>query len=331
MKYISTTLLILLLSWQVKSQNIPEKFLEGKSVVLISNAPQARPVMNWTALAQELHPALLAAGGDPVGYYELEEITISEEVQSEYATAFTTRLIDNVVICTRKASGEIALHILPFTRNKTIVAATTPWGLQAENLNMIRESLSAIGNSSRSKNLLVLEIPEFPTLGSMQTETANSFGRYLSRNPLNLDVFKLGIPLSGSGGETAVLNTFRYDRLGKSESILEAEQNAERSGMESIFQGLYPYQVEYLTVPKTDADLIKERIQFVLMRVEAREADLMESMGVTVENPEEKTDIVIKYYIKFLVRNELYIGPVWDAHPNWEVALKQFLENLKIK
>jgi hypothetical protein len=333
MKFISATLLILLIFGRGHGQSsIPEKFLEGKSVVLISSAPQARPVMNWAQLAQEIHQALLDAGGDPVAYYELEEITISEEVQAGYAAAFTKRLISNIIILTRTAQGGVALHVSNFNGSKSLINAAGNWGLQASSLDMLKENLVSLGKNVKTKNLLVLDVPEFPSKEPAQgMASTNIGGRFLNRNPLNLDVFKLGVPLSGAAGETVALNAYRYDMLGKSATTIEAEQAEEKRGMERIFQSLYPHQVEYLTIPKSDAELIRDRVQFVLMRVEAREADLMQSMGIPVDDPDEKTDIVVKYYIKFLVRNELYIGPVWDAHPNWETSLTQFLNNLKIK
>jgi hypothetical protein len=55
----------------------------------------------------------------------------------------------------------------------------------------------------------------------------------------------------------------------------------------------------------------------------------MRSMGIQPLEGEEGIKTVVKYYIKFLVRDELYIGPVWDADPDWRIALTQFLENLK--
>jgi hypothetical protein len=67
------------------------------------------------------------------------------------------------------------------------------------------------------------------------------------------------------------------------------------------------------------------------MRVEAREADLMENMGLATDSLQDGDRIVVKYYIRFLVRNELYIGPVWDADPDWRTALENFMNNLKIK
>jgi hypothetical protein len=333
MKLISATLLILLIFGRVHGQSsLPEKFLEGKSVVLISSAPQARPSMNWSQIAQEIHPALLDAGGDPVAYYELEEITISEEVQAGYAAAFAKRLISNIVILTRTAQGGVALHVANFSANKSLINPTGNWGIQASSLEMLKENLTNLGKTVKTQNLLVLDVPEFPSKEPAQGLATTSIGgRFFNRNPLNLDVFKLGVPLLGAAGETVALNAYRYDMFGKTAATIEAEQAEEKRGMERIFKSLYPYQVEYLTIPKADAELIRDRVQFVLMRVEAREADLMQSMGVPVDNPDEKTDIVVKYYIKFLVRNELYIGPVWDAHANWEIALTQFLNNLKLK
>lgn len=329
MKYLLALLPVLALLRPGLAQNaLPETFLDGKSVVLISNSPQARPLFSWETLAKEIHPALVSAGGDPVAYYELEDVVISEEVQAGFATMFSKRMVSSIVILTRKANGSVTLNIGPFSNNKNMIPTNGMWNLEANGINQLNESLTAIGQDIKSKNLMVLEVPEFP---SGANATASASQRYLNRNPLNLDVFRLGIPLSGAAGESGYLNTFRYDLLGKSEERILAEQNAERSGLQAIFTEFYPYHVEFLTDPKTDAALISERVQFVLMRVEAREADLMQNMGLSADTLEDGDRIVVKFYIRFLVRNELYIGPVWDADPDWKTALENFLKNLKIK
>ncbi|AFL83714.1 hypothetical protein Belba_1075 [Belliella baltica DSM 15883] len=327
MKIFSAALMFFLIFTESFSQGgLPEGFLNGKSVVLISNSPQARPSLTWTALSEVIHEGIVEAGGDPVAYYELEGLTLSEETQAGYAEAFNKRMIKNIVIVTRKSSGEVVLSIAPFTNNKNIVPNAGIYALSSSNIEEMNESLSVIGNSVRTKNLLVIDVPEFP---ASESSLAGGANRFLNRNPLNLDVFKLGVPLSGAAGESAFLSLYRYDLLGKSEAAISAEQASEKSGLEGIFKSSYPYQVEYLTAAKTEAELISDRIQFVLMRVEGRENDLKSSMGLPVSEGEEGSRIVVKYYIKFLVRNELYIGPEWDADPNWRVALRQFLENLK--
>jgi hypothetical protein len=329
MKYLFALLMVLTFQIPSTAQNsLPETFLDGKSVVLISNSPQARPPLTWEGLANEIHAALVSAGGDPVAYYELENVAISEEVQAGFSAMFAKRMISSMVILTRKANGSLVLNIGPFTNNKNMIPTNGMWSIEANGIESLKESLTAIGQNIKSKNLMVLELPEFPS-GANAAATAAQ--RYLNRNPLNLDVFKLGIPLSGSAGESGYLNTFRYDLLGKTEDRILAEQNAEKNGLEAVFTQLYPHQLEFLTSPKSDAELIRDRVQFVLMRVEAREADLMKNMGLSTEGLEDRDRIVVKYYIRFLVRNELYIGPVWDADPDWRKSLENFLSNLKIK
>jgi hypothetical protein len=303
MKYLFALLLVLAFLRPSLAQNsLPEAFLDGKSIILISNSPQARPSMSWESLANEIHQAFVSAGGDPVAYYELEDVAISEEVQAGFATMFSKREISSVVILTRKANGSLSLNIGPYSKNKNIIPTNGLWSMDAPGIDQLKESLTTIGKNVVSKNLMVLEVPEFP---SGANAAASAAQRYLNRNPLNLDVFKLGIPLSGAAGESGYLNTFRYDLLGKSEESILSEQNAEKSGLQAVFTELYPYQVEFLTSPKTDAQLISERIQFVLMRIEAREADLLENMGLSTENLKNGDRIVVKFYIRFLVRNEL--------------------------
>lgn len=328
MKYIAALFFISFLAVQSYSQTAAlEGFMDGKAAVLISAAPGARPVMSWEALAEEVHQALVEAGGDPVAYFELEDIIISEGTQAGFAASFSQRLIKNIVVITRKENGEFVIHIMPFTQDKSIAAPGSAWSASANDLEELTERIIAIGNNRKTHNLLVIEVPEFPQEATA-TEVQKGTELFLARNPLNLDVFKLGVRLAGAAGESGFLTTFRYDLLGKTAEQILAEQQSERQGLESVFDAHYPYEVVFLTEPKSEAELIKERVQFLLMRMEGREADLMERMGLEVPESTDRERIVIKYYIKFLVRNELYIGPEWDADPHWDIALANFLKNV---
>src|SRR5690606_12914393 len=328
MRYITGVFLMFFSAVPGIAQDAVDTFLNGKAVVLISAAPAARPIMSWEAIAEEIHPALVEAGGDPVAYYELEDIIISEGTQASYATAFLQRMIKNIVILTRKENGESSIYIMPFTQDKKIIAPGSAWTSSGKNLAELKESVGSIGVNRRTQNLLVLEVPEYPQ-GPGTVEAAQAAEVFLARNPLNLDVFQLGVRSAGAAGDAGYLTTFRYDLLGKTTEQILAEQESERQGLEGIFKAHYPYNVAYLTTPKADAELIKERVQFVLMRMEGREGDLMQRMGLEVPDTIDKDRIVIKYYIKFLVRNELYIGTIWDADPHWDVALANFLQNIQ--
>jgi hypothetical protein len=328
MKIIGALLFLILTATHSFSQSAPlEGFLDGKSVVLISAAPGAKPVMTWKMLAEEIHGALVAAGGDPVAYYELEDVILSEGTQAGYAETFSQRLIKNIVAVTRKANAELVIHIMPFTQDKRIVLAGSSWSVSSGDMEEFKQRIAAIGTTMKSKNFLVIDVPEFFE-GAMTSEASKSNPEFLTRNPLNLDVFKLGVRLAGAAGEGSFLTTFRYDLMGKSQEQILAEQQNERNGLEAVFKAYYPYEVEFLSTPKTDAELIQDRVQFVLMRMEGREGDLMKSMGIEIPENTDTDRIVVKYYIRFLVRNEQYIGPIWDADPDWNTALINFLKHL---
>jgi hypothetical protein len=304
---------------------IPQSFFDGKSVVLVSADPGARPTMSWKQLADSVHSSLLKAGGDPVAYFELEQVTLSEEIQADYAKAFQTRLIKNVILVTRQ-KGQTSIHVGEFSGDGTIIPSTNLYGIIGTDYDQTASNFASVGKGQKSKNLLVLDFPEFLSISSQE---ASSIQKFIPRNPLNLDVFKLGIPIEGSSAQTGLLSYFKYDNFGKSQEAILAEQAAQKSGIEEILKQEYPYSVEWLTDAKTNQELVQDRVQFLLVKVEGREADLMESMGLEVVSPETKSRTVVKYYIKLLVRDELYIGPEWDADPDWRLALKNFLLNLK--
>ncbi len=326
MKYILSA--VFLFTFILKSSGqgaLPESFFNGKAAVFISTDPAAAPAMTWKAVADSVHNSLVKAGADPVAYFELEQVALSEAVQEEFAQAFRQRQIKNIILVTRQKS-KASIHVAPFSETGTIIPTTSLYGRTESDLMEATASFATIGEGRKSQNLLVLDVPEF--INVTGEESSSSSERFLPRNPLNLDVFKLGIPIEGSSAQTGLLSYFRYDNFGKSQEAILAEQAAQKSGIEQILEQEYPYAVEWLTEPRSDEELIQDRIQFLLIKVEGREADLMRSMGLEpAEGSTSRT--VVKYYIKLLVRDELYIGPEWDADPDWRKALRNFLSNLK--
>jgi hypothetical protein len=305
---------------------LPPTFFDGKSIILVSNDPSAKPAITWQALADSIHPYLVRAGGDPVGYYELEQVALSPALQAEYAKAFLQRQVQNVVLITRQ-KAQLSIHVGKFSGEGKIIENTSLFGISGKDLKTTGQQFAGIGTAVPTKNLLVADLAEFPTLGT-QSVAANS-QKWISRNPLNLDVFRLGIPLEGTSAINGPINYYRYEVFGKSPETLLAEQSVQKGGLEEIFSNKYAHEVAWLLETKTNQELLADRIQFLLVKVEGRQADLMKNMGLEPISGEEGAKTVVKYYIRFLVREELYLGPTWDAHPDWKVSLNQFLDNLK--
>jgi hypothetical protein len=327
MKYYSLLIIILLITLpELLAQGaLPQSFYNGKSVVFVSTDPGARPVMTWTEVADSVHNSLVKAGADPVAYFELEKVALSDAVQADYAKSFQQRMIKNVILVTRQ-KNQMSIHVGSFSENEQIIPSTTLFGVTGENIGATTTQFGTLGNSQTSQNLLVLDVPEFLTISSSASTSSQKF---LAANPLNLDVFKLGITIEGSSAETGLLSYFRYDMYGKSPERILAEQAAQKAGIEQVLKQEYPHQVAWLTEAKSEQELIRDKVQFLLVKVEGREADLMKSMGLEPKTDADASQIVVKYYIKLLVRDELYIGPEWDADPDWKVALNNFLKNLK--
>ncbi|REG87120.1 hypothetical protein C8N25_11199 [Algoriphagus antarcticus] len=327
MKYYISLLFILLanLSAVLAQGALTQSFFDGKSVVFVSTDPSARPMMTWKEVADSVHNSLVQAGADPVAYFELEKVALSEAVQTDYAKTFQQRLIKNIILVTRQ-KNQMSIHVGPFSENGQIITSTALFGVTDGDIGATTSQFGLIGENQPSQNLLVLDVPEFLSISTSETTSSQKF---LAKNPLNLDVFKLGITIEGSSAETGLLSYFRHDMYGKSAEAILAEQAAQKAGIEQVLKQKYPYQIEWLTEAKSDQELISEGVQFLLVKVEGREADLMKSMGLEPKSDSTASRIVVKYNIKLLVREELYVGPEWDADPDWRVALNNFLNNLK--
>lgn len=326
MKYLSTAIFVWLFSSYVFGQIGPmEVFLNGKSVVLVSASPVAIPSYSWENIGEEIHLSLVESGADPIAYYELEDMVLSEATQSTFADNFNKRIVQSIVVITRKNDGSFHLHVFPFSGDRNILRMGQSLSSTASTIEEFKDNVAALGRNQETGNYMVLEVPEFPP---SPTGAGSSNATYLKQAPLNLNVFKLGVLLTGASGESGFLTTFRHDLFGKSPEQREDEQNAERQGLEEVFRDVYTHQVEFLTEALSNQELIQNRIQFMLMRIEGREGDIMQTMGVNIQQNTNVNRIVVKYYIKFLVRNELYIGSEWDASPNWKEALMGFLSQM---
>ena len=209
MKYIYVVFFFLFSTAFVQGQaTLPPTFFEGKSIILVSNDPGARPIITWKALADSIHPDLVRAGGDPVGYFELEQVALSTALQAVYAKAFLERQIQNVVLITRQKE-QVSIQVGKFSGDGKIIENTSIFGISGKDWKTAAQQFAAIGTAVPTKNLLVADLAEFPTLGP-QSVAANS-QKWISRNPLNLDVFRLGIPLEGTSAINGPINTFRYE------------------------------------------------------------------------------------------------------------------------
>ena len=188
MKHLAFAIIFLISFGQLMGQGgIPTGFFDGKSVVMVSSDPGSRPVLDWKALADSVHVHLVEAGADPVAYFELEQVALSEARQADFAKALAQRKVTSVILVTRKKES-LSIHVGPFSGDGKIISTTALFGVSGKDWDEAGALLVSAAKGSRSKNLLVIDVAEFPVISA--SETAQSVQKFLPRNPLNLEVFK---------------------------------------------------------------------------------------------------------------------------------------------
>ncbi len=117
----------------------------------------------------------------------------------------------------------------------------------------------------------------------------------------------------------------------------------------SVFSG-YPWKYELIDYSVGEEQLLKDGFQYVLLRLNTSGYSIRQMLGYELNQGETDyitvlkkpdgtvtfrsipiTAPVYKYYIKQLVRKEIYIGDTWDGDESWEAALDHFLSNLRDK
>lgn len=291
------------------TDQLPSGLLSGKSIV-IHAYPKAPG--QYKKHAEILQPGFQKAGIDAVAHYLFEDIFSGKEVIAAYRDEINEREVDFIIYYI--AGNEHELIIMPFSDS---FFSDSAFHVKDRNQEQMLDNLylrTARSNQERL-NLLILNVPAYTDYPEIIKGRRGEF-----------------YDLSMKSGKVAIPKTH--------DSLLN-------KAIDTIMASHYPYQYGFVEAGSTNADLQKEGYRFIMYAVHGSGSSVKKYLGYEIA-PEEtayasvvennaETEIkaidinkpVYKFYIKHVQSNDVYLGKHYDADEQWQVALKNYIYNLR--
>ncbi len=288
--------------------SFPEDMLKTKAAVMLSGTLGIEEGKKIQVAAQE---QFQRAGIDAVAYYDILDVYSGNDTENAFAALLKKRGV-GVAIIIHKSPSEYTAYITALGQGTNLFSmGQQAWTLSdADYKRLFSNIYRRASNAGLERiNLLINDVPEPGQLPKIVTSR-----RFETYNP-NLTIDLLAVPnYYKSPGDSAVA---------------------------AAIMNNYPYKFEYVNPDLTDRDLLDQKFQFRLCRIQTRgssilrmldykgQGDQKELMSIGI-NESRKMPIgrpVYKYYIKHLFTGNIYVGEKWDADPDWSKAFENYIQH----
>jgi hypothetical protein len=270
---------------------LPPDIRNERTLVLVS-----APAGTWQSVSEEVHPLFAAHAIDAVAYYQLEEVMAGPDAQKELLPLLTKRQFRQVAVIEATPEGKGELFLTNFSGDARLVDLEgTIWHQAFENWDALNNAFDvAFQNTSiAATNFLIPDFPEFFRAAGVPDDK-----RFERINP-DIKLDNLAVRAFTGALET------------------------QNGSLTSIMQG-YPFQWELVNAELSEEVIRRNGFQWILGYLRAPEANLKEILGYEL-NGAEGNKMVYKFYFRQLYAQEIYLGSSWDAHPDWQQALKNLI------
>ena len=327
------------------NQEIPEGLLSTRSVAFVLVDDENEKRTGWKDLSVEAHKAMVRTGTDVVGYYNIHDVFAGIETQRYFSEDMLTREVKNILII-EKQRGSFSLKVTKFNGNPTFMDhGQNAW--KSENVDLsevLGDYRRAVGGSGqRRTNFLISDYPEFfEDTRLIKKQRFEVFNPDLKLDKLAVPVFPtLELPAANESG--AINNPVMKD-------IISYQQNWKVDSLElSAIMENYPFAYGIVTADLDEKKLREQGYQFILYYLHTSGKVIHELLNyksdknvtdyITIKPSGGKPDLVTikahqpvyKYYIKHIFSGEIYLGETWDAEENWQQALKNHIDGIKMR
>ena len=328
-------------------EELPEDLTSQRSLVIISIPVQEKGGFkvrgDWQKLAVKSHKFLRQIGVDPIGYVYLDDLNAGPEVKSSFLNLMRTRKVTNLVLVSQTGelpNEEFSIMVTPFSEAEKgyLASGQNAWYQKNPELErvMINLGRQVLRQEMERSNFLIPEVPEY--LNDFAVVDGTRYENFPSR----IQNYKIAVVSfqkltpSGNMSADASAQIEYYNKKVDQKNALLVELLKK-----------YPFQYELVNTSDNDK-LYKDGFQYVLIPLQctgrsiksilkypviASETHQMSTVyKVTGESELRKMPVdanLTKYYIKQTVVNDIHVGEVWDADVSWDLALNNFILNIR--
>ena len=302
----------------------PQDILSTKSIVLIS-APVDVPPPEWKKLADEMQAYFAEVGIDAIAYFNVARQFTTPDFESDISKLIKDRNVKNLVFVIIGEEGqESMIGIGPYNGKPSLYdASATFWSRNYTKLETVFEELSLRWRTGAFKrsNLLVNDQPEFFEF------TEPPFAANYASFPPDLEKKRLGIPTLKAKSDEAGSHLMVYNRFHNPQGpakLIEDRNNALQAVVADSLMNL-----QYIDLStRTEALLRRDGVTHILYYVEG-DSEYMYNLFRFKNREDVPANYLVKFFLKDLRNQNVFLGRSWDAKSNWQEALDSFMAQIE--
>ena len=287
---------------------VPEGLLAQRAVVLYGDGLKQNEL-------EETQKAFQQTGIDAVAYIPSLQVLAGADIQQAFAKYLTTRNISFIILFNKTPS--YSLTFFRFNGNAGLLDATTSGWQQTH--SVLKELLLTVFrfavSNQKKQNLLINDFPE-------TTVNIKYFDGRRNENYTSLvKSFKVAVPSWGNEKDDARLNQILTEYFPLKYEIVPAdiaESDLEIKGFKTIIRFVH-----------TSGTIARDLLEYD----HAKTGNALASAAIINNDAQLKTiaasAVVYKFYVKQLEYGNLFLGNKWDADPDWQQALVNYLYHMR--
>ncbi len=302
----------------------PQDILSSKSIVLM-DVPKGMSVEERLKLADELQGFFAEVGVDAAAYFQINSLSSVSGMQEQIPDFILKRDIKNLFFLTvLNPENDFLLGMGPFNgKNNFYDKGALFWLRRTTDLETVFKELTTRLKTDAfpKENLLLSNSAEFfePTVSGFKqayvTLPKEFEGKKIAIPQVDINPFAEPNPQALSIAALTSANTFKKELTDRKHSF-EA-----LAAKDSVL-----YQI--LSVEnKTDADLRRARVDYVLHYIEA-DAQNVYTFLPFEKREENKSGVLVKFFLRDTRTNIAFLGNNWDAKEDWNEALNSFIAQI---
>lgn len=290
------------------SPAIPEKLLSTRTVVVY-------PSTMTDAELQKVQRSFQETGIDAIAYYDIDLVLAGTDVRRALGFYLNKRAIGNMVFF-RKTEHEYNILITKYNEKTTFVDKGQPaWYASDPDLaELLKKVYRTAANSLTRQNFLINDHPE----------------KELFINPI-----------AGRRSEFFAID-LKVDQL----AVPKFDNEEVDAKLAELF-AQYPFKYQLTETGMSERELRSKGFLYTLCFVYTRGSIARELLGYDVSKPVSAfasvtftegqprftnipaEEMVYKFYFKHIESGNVFLGTRWDAHTNWDEALRNHLMAFK--
>ncbi len=326
---------------------LPEDLTSQRSLVIISIPVEKESGYNvrgdWQKLALKSHQFLRQIGVDPIGFVYQDDLNAGPEVKNSFLEVMRKRQVRNLVLITQSGSlvnQEFSVLVTPFSEAEKgyLSSGQNAWYQSHRQLEQIMINLGrqVLRQEMERSNFLIPEYPEFLSdLAVINGTRYENFPSRIQNYKIAVVAFQKLTPSASMAADARSQVDYYNQKIDQKNALLR--------------EILKKYPFKYELVNEMDhAKLYKDGFQYVLLPLQSTGESIKRILRYPAATPEThqmsttyqvngevnmkkipaKANLT-KFYIKQTVVYDVYVGDVWDADTSWELALNNFVLNIR--